>query len=256
MSEPSYHLESVVRNRDEREDFTGPLDLILLLLSRNRIEIRDIQISSLLEQYLAWMERMKEMDLEVASEFVQMASHLTYIKTRMLLTSDKEEVTELSSLVEALERLQNRDVLAALKTVTAELERRSRTGLRLHTREPSPAVGVKKEYHETPERLLHAVTSLLLRGGGEEKEENEALQRAMPRPVSFSITEKSEELLRLLREKGSVTLSGIYSRCRSRSELVAAFLSVLELCSDGVLALIPGESGYAVTMTEESNGTV
>ena len=77
MSEPSYHLEAVVKSRDQREDFTGPLELILLLLSKNKIEIRDIQISSLLDQYLAWLARMKEMDLDVASEFVQMASHLT-----------------------------------------------------------------------------------------------------------------------------------------------------------------------------------
>lgn len=52
MQEPSYHLEGVVRNRDELEDFTGPLDLILMLLSKNKIEIRDIQISLLLDQYL------------------------------------------------------------------------------------------------------------------------------------------------------------------------------------------------------------
>ena len=49
MQEPSYHLEAVVKSRDEREDFTGPLDLILMLLAKNKIEIRDIQISLLLD---------------------------------------------------------------------------------------------------------------------------------------------------------------------------------------------------------------
>ena len=153
MSEPSYHLEAVVRNREEREDFTGPLDLILMLLSKNKIEIRDIQISSLLDQYLAWLDRMKEMDLEVASEFVQMASHLTYIKTRMLLTSDREEVSELATLVEALEKLQNRDILNAVKAVAPELDSRSKAGFLLHTKEPTQEVGTRWEYHDTPEHL-------------------------------------------------------------------------------------------------------
>ena len=100
MQEPSYHLEGVIRTRDELEDFTGPLDLILMLLSKNKIEIRDIQISLLLDQYLEYLQMMQEMDLEIASEFVQMASHLTYIKTKMLLTEEKEP-TELEMLVDA-----------------------------------------------------------------------------------------------------------------------------------------------------------
>ena len=79
IQEPSYHLEGVVHSRDEMEDFTGPLDLILMLLSKNKIEIRDIQISVLLDQYLEYLHLMQEMDLNIASEFVQMASHLAFI---------------------------------------------------------------------------------------------------------------------------------------------------------------------------------
>ena len=63
MEAPVYKLEQVVHNKDGREDFEGPLDLILFLLSKNKIEIRDIQISDLLDQYLAWMARREEMDL-------------------------------------------------------------------------------------------------------------------------------------------------------------------------------------------------
>ena len=73
------------------EDFEGPLDLILHLLSKNKMEIKDIQISVILEQYMEWMDTRKELDLEVASEFVTMASHLVYIKSRMLLSINDEE---------------------------------------------------------------------------------------------------------------------------------------------------------------------
>ena len=87
MDEPRYHLGSVVHAKGETlEDFDGPLDVILLLLSKNKIEIQDIQISAILEQYLAYLDEMKRMDMEIASEFIAMASYLMYIKTRMLLS--------------------------------------------------------------------------------------------------------------------------------------------------------------------------
>ena len=81
METPVFHLEKVVKAKQEdMEDFVGPLDLILHLLSKNKMEIKDIQISLILDQYMQWMENRKQMDLEVASDFVSMAAHLVYIK--------------------------------------------------------------------------------------------------------------------------------------------------------------------------------
>ena len=75
MDGPIYHLERVVKVKaEDLEDFVGPLDLILHLLNKNKMEIKDIQISLILDQYLQWMSQRKELDLEVASEFVTMAS--------------------------------------------------------------------------------------------------------------------------------------------------------------------------------------
>lgn len=91
MESPIYKLEKVVQGKEELQDFEGPLDLILFLLSKNKIEIQDIPIALILDQYLAYLDRRKEMDLEVASEFVTMAAHLMYIKTRMLLSLEDEE---------------------------------------------------------------------------------------------------------------------------------------------------------------------
>ena len=87
--EPTYHLEGIIKSKEEMEDFEGPLTLILMLLSKNKIEIRDIQISEILEQYLAYLDEMKAMDLEIASEFVQMASHLLYIKNELKIILQK-----------------------------------------------------------------------------------------------------------------------------------------------------------------------
>lgn len=252
MENPNFFLEGIVKEKNQLQDFEGPLSLILMLLSKNKIEIRDIKIADILDQYLEYLDKMQSMDLEVASEFVQMASHLTYIKTRMLLTSDNEEVGELTVLVEALEKLQNRDVLQALKAVAPELDRRTREGFRLHTRPPSPLPGTRWEYREDPLRLLQAMAGMMLRGG--EQREDSNLMRAIPRPVVYGIREKSEELIGLLREKKTLPLTGLYALCRSRSELVATFISVLDLCGDGLLRLEQEGDGYLVRcMMEEED---
>ena len=84
MKEVTFHLEV----------FDGPLDLLLHLLSKNKVEIKDIPIASILDQYLEYIRQMKEFDLEVASEFITMAAQLMYIKSKMLLPQEEPEDTE------------------------------------------------------------------------------------------------------------------------------------------------------------------
>ena len=133
--DPTYFLEGIIHDKSEMADFEGPLSLILLLLSKNKIEIRDIKISDILDQYLEYLNAMEKLDLEIASEFVQMASYLLYIKTRMLLTEEKE-VTELEQLIASLEQLKCKDTYAAVKTVTPMLEAAAQTGLHYLSRPP------------------------------------------------------------------------------------------------------------------------
>ena len=251
--EPSYHLEGVIRTRDELEDFTGPLDLILMLLSKNKIEIRDIQISQLLDQYLEYLQLMQEMDLEIASEFVQMASHLTYIKTKMLLTEEKEP-TELEMLVSALEQLKNRDAITAVREVAPELGVRAENGFRFQTRGPLPLPERPYDYRHEPGELIVSLAQILLRGTGETpSEEDDSLRRAAPKPIIYSVRAKSNQLVGLLRERGHMPLRELFGVCKSRSELVATFLSVLELCSAGQIRVTGERGSYDVAETFDEN---
>ena len=120
MEDPTYHLEGIIKTKEEMQDFEGPLSLILLLLSKNKIEIRDIKISEILDQYLAYLQQMESMDLDVASEFVQMASHLLYIKTKTLLAGE-EEVSELELLMQSLEQLKSKDAFSSIQKLLPEL---------------------------------------------------------------------------------------------------------------------------------------
>ena len=156
--EPTYHLEGVIRTKEDMVDFEGPLTLILMLLSRNKIEIRDIRISEILEQYLAYLDEMKSMDLEIASEFIQMASYLLYIKTKMLLTSDEEEVSELELLLASLEQMKARNAYHTIQSVTPALLKASQEGVRYHAKQPEPLPGRKTyQYRHESWELLKAV---------------------------------------------------------------------------------------------------
>ena len=145
MENPNFRLEGIVHEKDELQDFEGPLSLILMLLQKNKIEIRDLKISEILDQYLAWMAQMQSMDLEIASEFVQMASHLLYIKTRTLLTAE-EEVSELEVLMESLEQLKAKDNLAAIREVVPELKKASELGMLYFPKLPEPLPESAREY--------------------------------------------------------------------------------------------------------------
>jgi len=114
MGEPQYRLEGIVRTRnDGMEDFEGPLDVIFLLLSKNKIEIQDVSITAILEQYLAYLDEMKRLDMEIASEFITMASHLMLIKTKMLLSAAEqaEAESELDQLRQSLIERQRKEAI-------------------------------------------------------------------------------------------------------------------------------------------------
>lgn len=243
MENPSFHLEAVVRERNELQDFEGPLSLILMLLQKNKIEIRDIKIAEILDQYLAWLDEMQRMDLEVASEFVQMAAHLLYIKTRTLLTSDEEEVSELELLIQSLEQLKAKDALSAVRQVTPEMKKAAETGLLYYTKLPEPLPKTRRdyEYRHEPVDLLKALYTVFSRGA-KTPEEEDAIARAIPRRIVYSIRDKSRQILDRLRA-GPATLEELYAVCASRSEVVATFVSVLEMCSMGSVHVDRGESG-------------
>ena len=248
MENPSFFLEGVVKEKNELQDFEGPLSLILMLLSKNKIEIRDIKISEILDQYLEYLAQMQSMDLEIASEFVQMASHLLYIKTKTLLTSDDEEVSELEVLMASLEQLKCKDIYTAVRQVTPELKQASELGLLYFSKlpEPLPKTAKEYEYRHEPVDLLKALASVYMRGG--KTPELESFSSAIPKRIVYSVRDKSRQILSRL-SGGSVPLNSLYSQCRSRSEVVAAFMSVLELCSMGSIHISRIDQDYNLEFT-------
>ena len=233
MEEPRYHLEQVVHAKSEvLEDFDGPLDVILQLLSKNKIEIQDIRISSILEQYLAYLDEMKRLDMEIASEFIAMASYLMLIKTKMLLSAAEQEeaMSEMELLIRSLEERQRKDAFTQIKTGVAFLADRNEIGLNLFTKGQEPFERDQTyRYQHTSEDLVRAMEAMAERS-----------ERAMPPPTSnfsgivgrepYPVTKKAAEVLRKLLSHGISRFLKLFRGNRSRSEIVATFLAVLELC--------------------------
>ena len=227
------------------QDFEGPLSLILMLLSKKKIEIRDLKIADILDQYLDYLARMQSMDLEIASEFVQMASHLLYIKTKTLLTADEEEPSELELLMQSLEQLRARDTLAAIGKLAPELKKAAELGMRCYVKlpEPLPREAGEYAYRHEPVDLLRALAHVYARGG--KTTDTREVIRSVPGKITYSVRDKSRELIERLK-KGKATMRELYEACSSRSEVVATFISVLELCSIGSLRLRRRGKGYSV----------
>ena len=246
MGEPQYRLEGIVRTRSEQmEDFEGPLDVIFLLLSKNKIEIQDVSITAILEQYLAYLEEMKRLDMEIASEFITMASHLRLIKTKMLLSAAEqaEAESELDLLRQSLVERKRKEAMDQIRLAVAELEPRNEIGRCLFAKEPEPL------RRDQTYRYQHE-TADLLRALDEISERN---QRRLPPPTvnfkgivgkeRYPVSRKTGEILRRLVLRGVERLKNLFKGNKTRSEVVATFISVLEMCKTGSVWLEDDNSG-------------
>ncbi|MCL2365693.1 MAG: segregation/condensation protein A [Oscillospiraceae bacterium] len=248
MDAPVFKLEGIVKSKDEVSDFEGPLVLILQLLSKDKIEIRDISISNILDQYLAFLDEMAELDLDVASEFVTMASHLTYIKTKMLL-SGGEEVSELEQLISSLEELQRGEVYLQIKEVSQILSGMYARDGALMTGPPEylPIDNEYKYVHVSFD-LIDALLRILQRENVRLGSQNPR-EMVIPNRITFSIPEKISEILDKLKQVGQVPVAALFHDASNRPELVATLIAILELCKVGNLALSGAQDELIVTFS-------
>ena len=240
MAEPQYRLEGIVHTRWETmEDFEGPLDVIFELLSKNKIEIQDVSITAILDQYLAYLDEMKRLDMEIASEFITMASHLMLIKTKMLLSAaeQQEAEDELDLLRQSLIERRRKEAMEQIRLAVAELEPRNEIGRCLFTKEPEPlkrAEGYRYQ-HDTID-ILRALEEISQRSA-----------RQLPPPATnfrgivgkepYPIGRKTGEVLRQLLLRGVERLKNLFRGNKTRSEIVATFLAVLDLCKTNSVTL-------------------
>lgn len=217
--------------------FEGPLDLLLHLIAKNKVSIYDIPIALILEQYLQALHQAEQMDMDVAGDFIAMAAQLLLIKSRMLLPKPQQEQAEedpRAALVEQLLEYQR------MKELTPLFRERLEIGRDIFVKQPEPRVpGAPRDYHHKPDDLIRAARSLL----------EKAQRRVPPSPQAFTgivgrepvpVSGKITMILKRFLQHSRLRFARLFDGARSRSEIVATFLAVLEL-SKTRRVLIEGE---------------
>ena len=208
------------------DQFEGPLDLLLMLIQKNKVSITDIPIVMICDQYLEYLAEAEKMDLEIASEFIVMASKLMIIKSKMLLPH--EEGTENDPRREiqdaVLLHLRAKQAALSLRPMYEEYSGRYVKG----TDEVPPEKGLPLNLD--PDMLIKALNAVLRRI---------KIADAMRKPTDLvnplikhkvvSVEEKIEEICGLLEEHEEASLFFLLKDSESRAELVARFMGVLEL---------------------------
>ncbi len=220
MTSISYKLES----------FEGPLDLLLFLITKHKLNINDIQISVLLEQYLEYIDGLEDQDFEYAGEFLEMAARLILIKTLSLLPKH-EEANEMKK------ELEGRLIEYSLCKIAAKRLTIMYVGDKVFVRKPAVLDEIKTytQIHE-PEDLLSAYFGL-----SDKKLKNRPVEASVFKPiVSHKIVAVSTKILYVLRrlyKTGKCSMEGLYDGMTDKSERVATFLAILELTKAGRICL-------------------
>lgn len=213
-------------------EFEGPLDLLLHLIAKNKMKIADIEIVSLIDQYLAIVNGPQGASLDAASEFIEMAARLIYMKSVFLLPRSEEQDQLREELTgQLVEYSICKQVAAQLGSRAAQIDRFVRSPMELKAAE-EPVYAILHQ----PGQLLAAYRGL--QGGSRQRPQpsREGFEPLVTAPF-VSVASRVVYVLRRL-VRGSVGgLSALFSRRAGRSENVATFLAVLELLKAGRIRL-------------------
>ena len=211
MEKISYKLES----------FEGPLDLLLHLISKHKLNIYDIQISELLDQYMTHIKLMESLDMEVASEFLEMASRLVLIKTAFLLPKHEEAEKLKEELTGQLLEYQECKEVAKLMAKEINLDYISREVMKFD-------IDLSYDIKHNINEILKSYITVM----GKKKRVSPDLHKSFTHIVKkrvVSVISKAIFVLKKLKKYKSVKFNELFSESKSKSELVATFLAVLEL---------------------------
>ena len=220
--------------RVKLEIFEGPLDLLLYLIKKDEIDIYDIPIARITEQYLAYLELMQELDISVAGDFLVMASTLIYIKSKMLLPPepkvDGEEDLSEDPRAELIERLLE---YQKFKSASQMLYSRGEIESACYTRGPLETDSSNPEVSTTLFDLLRVFREVLKRA--EAQIEMEIARDEM------TIAEKLAQIHAMLEERERINVRELFEMSRSKRELIITFLALLELVKEWKIYLIQDE---------------
>jgi len=211
------------------EVFEGPLDLLLYLIRKEEVDIYEVNLTKLASQFIEYIEMMREFDLEIAGEFLVMASTLMYIKSRELLPVDQQAQLEGEEegedprwelIRQLVEYKKFKDAAAQLQALEATQEKVfPRVPVKLEFENEAPAAKPDVSIFD----LLNAVNAVLKRFEKREGNTRDIFED------KWTVSEKIEYVVRILTARETVRFSELFEDAMSRSEVVCTFLALLEL---------------------------
>lgn len=213
------------------DQFEGPLDLLLTLISKNKIDINDIPIAELCVQYMEYINAEENRDIEIASEFLLMASELMLIKSRMLLPKTENEEDPRASLVEAVLEYQKTKLAAAKMNLLY-----ATYGLRMVKEQDEISIDKSYVADHAPELLKRALERALSEVRISDESAKERFEPLVNRP-RVSVLTVASNLVRSIKRSGHIYLDDFFSGSKNRSELIAKFMAVLEMLRSGFLGI-------------------
>jgi segregation and condensation protein A len=235
--------------RVQIEEFEGPLDLLLHLIKKNELDIYNIPIAAITRQYLEYMEILKELNLDIAGEFLVMAATLLQIKSRMLLpvTQDEEEAEAEDPRAELVRRLLE---YQRYRDASFQLSSRNLMGRDVFARKfDSPELADLEQKDDPIDVELFELI--------------EAFRRVLSRVSvetfhdvvtdGISIADRISEVLSLLHEAKTVSFDALFGEVVTRDLLVVTFLSILELCKLKLIKITQVESLGSIWLTSTAS---
>lgn len=223
--------------------FEGPLDLLLHLISKHKLNINDIPIFDLVEQYIEYVRQMEEADMEIASEFVEMAARLIYIKTVSLLPVH-EEAEELKKELSG-ELIEYRDCKLMAQKLAEQAD-----GFDYFEREPLVLpVNMKYERRHDASELLKFYFAAVGRGKNKLPPPFEAFGAIVSHKI-VSVNSRIVFIYRRLLKQAKARFYDFFEKSTSRSEMVATFLALLELVKANKI-IVDGDGDNSVVVLEK-----
>lgn len=246
------NFESNVDYTTVLSNFEGPLDLLLYLIKSNEIEIKDVFVSEVMEQFLAYMRGLPYLDADKASEYLVIASAILSIKAKSLVPDEEEEDfmenddDERTQLIRALEEYR------LIKEETNKLKEMETVGY--FYKEPDKSVGqVRVVYKDfTLDGLMQAFKELLLRVELEKHDEEDV--KEIPQDT-FTVAEKITAIRQALQQRESVRFEDLLSKRFSKTEAITTFQALLELLKHQYVCVKQPETfaEIAITLNPERN---
>ena len=242
--DPAENFESSVDYTTVLENFEGPLDLLLFLIKQERIEIQDIFVSKVTEQFLQYMQALPYIDIDKASEYLNIASTILEIKAKSLVPAIVEpEVEEEDAETVLIRALEEYKLLKEESTKLKELET-----IGYYFKEPDKSVGETKIVYKdfNLDGLLKAFTDLMLRQ--EAKQREEGIQREIPKDV-YTIPDRAAYICQAVDTRGAVSFANLLSKNATRGEIITTFQALLELLKHQFVRVEQGAAFDEIVIT-------